>query len=121
MTLLGVTLSVEATSYTLSEGATATVCISASGSIPDSYSIDFSVMSYDITAESTEGKMDAVDGEWMKLVVWAKMDIYMLLFQSSPCLIHVIKPIFNFSVSITPFVIGISYEGFLFKRTYFQR
>ena len=58
------TLTLEATSYTLSEGATAIVCISASGSIPDSYSIDFSVMSYDITAESTEGKMTAVNGEW---------------------------------------------------------
>ena len=58
------TLSLEATSYTLIEGDRAIVCISASGSIPDSYSIDFSVMSYDITAESTAGKMDAVDGEW---------------------------------------------------------
>lgn len=69
------TLSFEVAFYSLREGDSTTSCISASGSIPDSYSIDFSVLSYDTTAQSTVGKMDAVDGEWhmygvgLKLVV----------------------------------------------------
>ena len=37
------------------------MCITASGSIPESYSIDFSVVSYDVTAQSAVGEDDR---EW---------------------------------------------------------
>ena len=53
--ILGVTLSLETTAYSLREGGTAEICIMASGSIPDSYDIDFSVLSYNITAQSAAG------------------------------------------------------------------
>ena len=53
--ILGVTLSLETTAYSLGEGDTAEICIMASGSIPDSYDIDFSVLSYNITAQSAAG------------------------------------------------------------------
>ena len=53
--ILGVTLSLETTAYSLREGGTAEICIVASGSIPDSYNINFSVLSYAITAQSAAG------------------------------------------------------------------
>lgn len=54
--MTGVTLSLESTTLSLGEGSTAEVCITASGSIPDSYSIDFSVLSYNVTAQAAIGE-----------------------------------------------------------------
>jgi hypothetical protein len=48
----GVTLSFEGTSYSLEEGESVMVCVTASGTIPDGYNIDFSVISSDGTAQS---------------------------------------------------------------------
>ena len=56
--MAGVTLSIESTTLSMGEGSTAEVCITASGSVPDSYSIDFSVLSYDVTAEAAVGESD---------------------------------------------------------------
>ena len=40
----------------MEEGTTAEVCITASGSIPDNYDVDFSVVSFDGLAVSSQGK-----------------------------------------------------------------
>ena len=72
LNLLGVTLSVASGAHILREGISTISCISASGSIPDSYSIDFSVLSYDSTTQST-GKIAAVDGE-CHMYVWSRVE-----------------------------------------------
>ena len=50
------TLSLAETPVSLLEGATTMVCITASGTIPESYDIEFSVFSSDETAQSVVGK-----------------------------------------------------------------
>ena len=40
----------------MEEGTTAEVCITASGRIPDNYDVDFSVVSFDGLAVSSQGK-----------------------------------------------------------------
>ena len=54
--MAGVTLSFEGTSYSLEEGESVVVCVTASGTIPDGYNIDFSVISSDGTAQSGSGE-----------------------------------------------------------------
>ena len=53
--LAGLVLSLERTVYSLSEGETAQLCIQATGSIPESYSVDFSVLTSAETAQSESG------------------------------------------------------------------
>lgn len=54
--MAGVTLSFEETSFSLEEGGSVTVCITASGIIPEGHSIDFSVATSDGTAQFGSGE-----------------------------------------------------------------
>ena len=56
-TCTGVTLSFMGPFHTQFEGANTLLCITASGSIPDSYSIDISLLSVDGTAQAGLGKI----------------------------------------------------------------
>ena len=67
--LTGVTLGFQVTSYSLEEGGSAQVCITFSGDIPDGYSIDFSVQSYAITAESATGERQGVDMDQGDIII----------------------------------------------------
>ena len=52
----GVTLAFDFDYYILEEGNSVTVCIGAVGSVPENHTFDFTVITYDNTAESVIGK-----------------------------------------------------------------